>query len=228
MDRASFGAARRRPPLLLAAATAVFVALLAAQAQADTHPPSAVTLCANPGDQLTVAQASGCPRNTTAFEVVTGDGLDEVTANLAAADAVLADRLNTLEIAVGDLVTANTELTTRVTNLEAANTDLSTRLQGTEDRIDHLEALVSELEDLVKGLLAEDELSAEVEALQATLAGVTRDGDTLLFDGMNVQVANGTGTTDGEPNGTGNLIVGYDIARLRRERQVRIALPRGG
>jgi hypothetical protein len=57
---------------------------------------------------------------------------------------------------------------------------------------------------------------------------VTRDGDTLLFDGMNVQVANGTGTTDGEPNGTGNLIVGYDIARLRRERQVRIALPRGG
>ncbi|NNF61510.1 MAG: hypothetical protein HKN06_09310 [Gammaproteobacteria bacterium] len=35
-------------------------------------------------------------------------------------------------------------------------------------------------------------------------------GDTALFDGVNVQVVNGTDTTDGNPNGKGNLIVGYD------------------
>ena len=214
MDRSLFDAARRRPALLLAVATALFVALMAVQAQADTHAPSTVTLCANPGNQLTIAPASGCPGNTTAFQVATGDGLDDAIANLEAADTALADRLDTLETTVEDLVTANTELTTRVTDLETANTDLADRLEAAEGRIDDLESLVSELEDLVDGLLGAVDLSAEVEALQATFDGVTRDGDTLLFDGMNVQVVNGTDTTDGAPNGTGNLIVGYDTARL--------------
>jgi hypothetical protein len=53
-------------------------------------------------------------------------------------------------------------------------------------------------------------LSAEVDALQAMLAGVSRDGDTLLFTGMNLQVVNGTGTTGGEPNGLGSVIIGYN------------------
>ena len=77
-------------------------------------------------------------------------------------------------------------------------------------------------------------LQAEVDQLQALLAGVTRNAfgvggqDTLQFSGMNVQIVDGTGSTecedaDGTPgdfeacNGRGNLIVGYaennDLAR---------------
>lgn len=58
------------------------------------------------------------------------------------------------------------------------------------------------------------ELKQTVAAQQALLNGVSRetvDGNkTLRFSGMNVQVVNGTGTTDGEPNKLGNLIVGYN------------------
>lgn len=53
-------------------------------------------------------------------------------------------------------------------------------------------------------------LMARIAALEDLLTGVSRNGDILLFDGMNLQVANGTGTTDGTPNGLGNLIVGYN------------------
>lgn len=53
---------------------------------------------------------------------------------------------------------------------------------------------------------------ADVDDLKSRLAGVTRTGDTLRFDAMNVQVTNGTGATDGEVNGLGNLIIGYNEA----------------
>lgn len=54
-----------------------------------------------------------------------------------------------------------------------------------------------------------DALEAENERLKALLAGVSRDGDTLLFDGMNLQVVNGMGQTDSK-NTLGNVIIGYD------------------
>jgi hypothetical protein len=78
---------------------------------------------------------------------------------------------------------------------------------------------------LVSALLAEWQVpSAQVAGLQtrvaqleATLAGVTRgtvDGhDTIRFDGVNVQIVNGTDGTDGAPNGLGNLIIGYNAQR---------------
>jgi hypothetical protein len=52
-------------------------------------------------------------------------------------------------------------------------------------------------------------LEAENDALQATLAGVTRNGDTLVFDGMNLQIVNGQGSTSTQ-NSLGNLIIGYN------------------
>jgi len=59
-------------------------------------------------------------------------------------------------------------------------------------------------------------LEAENNKLKALLAGVTReiDGntnkDTLRFSNINVQIVNGSNTTDGTPTGTGNLIIGYN------------------
>jgi len=57
------------------------------------------------------------------------------------------------------------------------------------------------------------DLQQQVAALQALLAGVTRDGNTITCSGVNVQIVNGTGTTAGPPNGLGNLIVGYNELR---------------
>lgn len=52
-------------------------------------------------------------------------------------------------------------------------------------------------------------LQAQVDQLTALLSGITRNGDTLLFEGMNLQVVNGTDNT-WDTNGLGNIIVGYN------------------
>jgi hypothetical protein len=59
-------------------------------------------------------------------------------------------------------------------------------------------------------------LDTRIAALETLLAGATRgtDGntgvDTLVLSGANLQVVNGTGSTDGSPNGAGNVIIGYN------------------
>jgi len=62
-------------------------------------------------------------------------------------------------------------------------------------------------------LICEGECSAlepRLAALEALLANVTIVGDNLVLTGMNFQVVSGTGDTDGDVNGTGNIIIGYD------------------
>jgi hypothetical protein len=75
-----------------------------------------------------------------------------------------------------------------------------------EGRVAALEAEVAALEAEVEELRG---LSGDVAELQALLAGVERNGDTLTFSGMNVQVVNGLGNTYTE-NGLGNIVVGYN------------------
>jgi len=74
-------------------------------------------------------------------------------------------------------------------------------------RIESLETQVADLE-------AENGAQqAEIDELKAKLASVSVDGDRVVFEGVNVQIVNGTGTTDGTPNTLGNLIVGYNELR---------------
>ena len=74
-----------------------------------------------------------------------------------------------------------------------------------------LTASVNMLISQVNGLAGRiDTLETENAALKATLAGVSRDGDTLLFTGMNLQVTNGAGQTHSSSNGLGNVIIGYN------------------
>lgn len=62
-------------------------------------------------------------------------------------------------------------------------------------------------------------LESRIEELEGLLQDVSRlidpntGYDTLRFEGVNVQVVNGSGTTDGETSGTGNLIIGYNELR---------------
>ncbi len=74
-----------------------------------------------------------------------------------------------------------------------------------------LEELFSMIQDL-QGQVA------ILNQFKADLTGVKRVGDTIQFEGVNLQIVNGLGATDGdkssigglEVNGLGNLIVGYD------------------
>ena len=53
-------------------------------------------------------------------------------------------------------------------------------------------------------------LEERLAALEALLGNVTLEGDRLVITGVNVQIVDGSGDTDGPVNGVGNLIVGYD------------------
>jgi hypothetical protein len=63
------------------------------------------------------------------------------------------------------------------------------------------------------------ELEARIKQLEQLLANVSRlvdpntGEDTIRFTDMNVQVVNGTDSTDSATNGTGNLIIGYNETR---------------
>jgi len=54
------------------------------------------------------------------------------------------------------------------------------------------------------------QLETRLAAVEALLAHVTIVGNNLMLTGMNFQVVSGEGATDGDINGTGNVIIGYD------------------
>jgi len=62
-------------------------------------------------------------------------------------------------------------------------------------------------------------LESRIEELESLLEDVSRlidpntGYDTVRFEGVNVQIVSGSGTTDGEASGTGNLIIGYNESR---------------
>jgi hypothetical protein len=71
-------------------------------------------------------------------------------------------------------------------------------------------ANLASLEGRLKSLESENEaLSSTVDEMTATLTGVRREGTTLVFEGMNLQLLNGP-FGDAQTNGLGNLIVGHN------------------
>ncbi len=54
------------------------------------------------------------------------------------------------------------------------------------------------------------ELTDRVQELEAKLACMSKDGDNVVFDKCNIYIRSGSGKTDGEVNGVGNLIIGYN------------------
>lgn len=70
---------------------------------------------------------------------------------------------------------------------------------------------LSELEDRLSSLESENlALKERVDDLESLLVHFSRDGDEITITGANLNVVNGTGTTDGTPNGLGNVIIGYN------------------
>lgn len=106
-----------------------------------------------------------------------------------------ADALSVLKKAVGQNVTLTCSgdcaaLDPRVSELEDALASTQASLAGAQD------------------LLAE--AGAAISDLQTLLAGVTRDGNTIVVSGANLQVVSGSGSTAGTINGLGNVVIGYN------------------
>jgi hypothetical protein len=59
-------------------------------------------------------------------------------------------------------------------------------------------------------------LQARVAQLESLLTHFSRSGNTVTLTGANLQIVNGTGSTV-NPNGLGNLIVGYNEERVPSE-----------
>ncbi len=72
--------------------------------------------------------------------------------------------------------------------------------------IAELRARVAELERMVEGL------TIGTRKLEQRTACISRSGSDTYFTGCNVHVRDGSGDTDGETNGLGNLVIGYNEA----------------
>ncbi len=107
-----------------------------------------------------------------------------------------------------------------------ANEGVTIRTAGTTNGIDmnsrEAGAFAPTLEvTYTGGTPTVESLQAQIDELKSLLAGVTRNGNDINFDGVNVRIRNGLGATNGNAqdpdsttttftNGLGNLIVGYD------------------
>jgi len=105
---------------------------------------------------------------------------------------------------IDDAICRDAELTTAISSLkqeiEKRPLPDADAKSGSTDGVTDIEALKAQI----------NELKQTVAHLSALLEGVSRDGSSFIFSGMNVHVVSGSGATDGTPNGLGNLIVGYN------------------
>ncbi|MCP4135534.1 MAG: hypothetical protein GY754_31485 [bacterium] len=148
-----------------------------------------------------------------------------------------------MQTEINDLRAVNSTQTTAITGLQGAMNDHGTLISslqnttnGHDSSIANLEAVLSEQANTMSSLMSRIEvnealinnLNTDQSNLNSTFDGVTRLTDpntgqpTIQFSGMNVQIVNGTGYTNGVDsnydteetvNGVGNLIVGYNEAR---------------
>ena len=98
--------------------------------------------------------------------------------------------------------------------------DSSKELEALRLELDELKATVATLQSQVDSNSASSDGNATMLAtIQSDLSGaydlmpylsVDSSTDSVVFQGANVYVRDGSGTTDGDPNGLGNLVLGYD------------------
>ncbi len=81
-------------------------------------------------------------------------------------------------------------------------------MKATSHRVAQLESVVETLDSSL------DRIDERMAATENTLGPLSYDtrAKTIVFTGVNVQIRNGTGSTGGANDGTGNLIVGWNEA----------------
>jgi hypothetical protein len=99
----------------------------------------------------------------------------------------------------------------RVATLEEQVNQLQDRLKKFIDLVHVQNTALTQLTALVSSQgQAIGQLQQQNTALQATLGCMSKSGNDVFFTGCNVHVRSGSGATDGELNGLGNLVIGYN------------------
>ncbi|MCP4215428.1 MAG: hypothetical protein GY765_12275 [bacterium] len=158
----------------------------------------------------------------TTVDLLTGDVVSYTVSisNLESDNSDHTKRIMTLETNVGieanqglrGLVGAysSSGLSSRIGTLESrVGTYTSSGLSG---RIGTLESHVGK-DDRINGLSGRiSSLNGRIGSIETDFDGVSRNGNNIVFSGVNVQIVNGLGATIGDKNGLGNLIIGYNEA----------------
>ncbi len=136
------------------------------------------------------------------FEPV-GSASEAISLSVAWAD--MEARMNTLQ---AELAKTRSELDSLCELPGAAARDVCRRIGSLESSS---EAEAAELAALSPAV---DLLAEQLEETQALLSPIAYDARsrTWVLTGVNLQVRNGTGATEGEGDGTGNIIVGWNEA----------------
>lgn len=94
--------------------------------------------------------------------------------------------------------------------LDAAVSDLDEGITSVESRVSALEVVVGQVESDVERIGTDvTNLDTATRALLAYLR-VDPTRDAVIIEGANLFIQSGAGSTDADPNGLGNLVVGYD------------------
>ncbi|MFC1889972.1 hypothetical protein ACFL4G_09460 [Thermodesulfobacteriota bacterium] len=112
--------------------------------------------------------------------------------------------------------TSFTDLTDTATDAQVPD-DITVNSAGDADTVDGQDAsafadAAHDHDDRYYTQTDIDALTSRIDALETLLANVTRVGNDISFNGVNVHINNGTGFTGGT-NTLGNLIVGYNEPR---------------
>ncbi|MBT8338920.1 MAG: hypothetical protein HKP58_18670 [Desulfatitalea sp.] len=113
---------------------------------------------------------------------------------------------------IDDAICRDSELAAAIANVgkgkgATAAVVTSVALQPAIGRITQLELKSKEIATLQAEVM---ELKKTVVQLSQLLKGVSRLNNDILFNGVNLHIVNGTGSTEGGTNGLGNLVVGYN------------------
>ncbi len=122
---------------------------------------------------------------------------------------------------IDDLEKRVRALESQVSKLKEENANQSNQIQRLQTNDENLKEAISSLASRVSvnsnSIQVLNKSVTTLKDLLTIFQGVTRDGDTIIFEGVNVQIISGLGSTSGgvdeDPpmvNGLGNLIVGYN------------------
>lgn len=117
------------------------------------------------------------------------------------------DLIQTQKSRIDDQQQLITTLTQKINTLEANVSTLNTNVETVNNNVTNLTTVI--------GATDNDGLRKIAKANKLKLRPVTYDfsEQNWKITGVNVQIVNGSGTTDGNPDGTGNLIIGYNEVR---------------
>ena len=159
-------------------------------------------------------------------------GVQNLESRVAANETAVSDHESRLTTAEGTISNHSSQITSlqgSVSNNSSAINTNSSNISTNSSNISSLQSSVStNTSDISSNASSISSNTGAISTLQTSVGNNTSDISSLqtktasmsattingqsavTFDGVNVHVRNGTGSTDGTVNGTGNLIVGYD------------------